>query len=257
MASAKTMRITNHLPITPMDNLMPRTMFASYLILLAPIAFITLLGSALARDHDSEFVPEWNVFVKLSPQTRLFFLGDVTQGLSSDYTEGEIGAHIDFTLKPILRRALRDENWERDRYLWVRAGYVASGDLDDRDEEPFTQTILLEATGRLELFANFWIVNRGRVDFRNIDGQGSERYRYRLGIERECTVGSVALVPYIEAEIFYDSRFDTVNRQLYQAGVEIGLTKRWRIEPYVARQNDSRSAKGNVNRFGLILKSYF
>jgi hypothetical protein len=51
--------------------------------------------------------------------------------------------------------------------------------------------------------------------------------------------------------------FDSWNRQLYQAGVEIELSKRWRIEPYVARQNDSRSASGNLNRIGLVLKSYF
>jgi hypothetical protein len=65
------------------------------------------------------------------------------------------------------------------------------------------------------------------------------------------------MVPYLQAENFYDTRFDTFNRQLYQAGVEIELTKHWRIEPYVARQNDSRSASGNLNRFGLVLKSYF
>jgi len=65
------------------------------------------------------------------------------------------------------------------------------------------------------------------------------------------------MVPYVQAETFYDTRFDTFNRQLYQAGVEIELNKHWRIEPYIARQNDSRSASGNVNRFGLVLKSYF
>jgi hypothetical protein len=52
-------------------------------------------------------------------------------------------------------------------------------------------------------------VNRGRVDFRDVDGAFSERYRFRAG-----------------------------------------------IEPYVARQNDSRSASGNVNRSGLVVKYY-
>jgi hypothetical protein len=65
------------------------------------------------------------------------------------------------------------------------------------------------------------------------------------------------MVPYLQTETFYDTRFNTFNRQLYQAGVEIELTKHWRIEPYFARQNDSRSASGNANRFGLVLKSYF
>jgi hypothetical protein len=228
---------------------------ACYRILLALVAFAALPGLVRAEDHNDEVVPELDVFIKLSKQVRLFLLGDITQGLSPNYTDGEVGVHLDFTIKPILRRALREGNWERDRYLWVRAGYVVSHEFED--DGSTTQTILFETTGRFELPGAFWLVNRGRVDFRDIDGGSSQRYRLRVGIEREFNVRGVVMVPYVQAEIFYDTRFDTWNRQLYQAGVEIELSKRWRIEPYVARQNDSRSSSGNVNRFGLVLKTYF
>jgi hypothetical protein len=221
------------------------------------VLFATLIELARAGDHHEEFVPELNSFIKLSKQIRLYLLGDVTQGFSPRFTDGELGAHLDFTLKPILRRALRDSDWERSRYLWVRAGYVVSRDLDDREDGATTHTLLLETTTRLELPAQIWLVNRARVDFRDIDGETSQRYRLRVGIEREFTVCRVVMVPYAQAEFFYDTRFDSWNRQLYQAGVEIELNKHWRIEPYLARQNDSRSASGNVNRFGLVLKSYF
>ena len=230
---------------------------ACYRILLALVAFAALPGLARAEDHNDELVPELNVFIKLNKQMRLYLLGDITQGLSPSFTDGEFGAHLDFTLKPILRRTLRSGDWERERYLWIRAGYVVSTDLDDRDEGSTTHTILLETTTRLELPAQIWLVNRARVDFRDIDGDRSQRYRLRVGIEREFTVCRVVMVPYVQAETFYDTRFNTFNRQLYQAGVEIELNKHWRIEPYIARQNDSRSASGNVNRFGLVLKSYF
>ncbi|HYJ04934.1 MAG TPA: hypothetical protein VEX43_07355 [Chthoniobacterales bacterium] len=221
------------------------------------VVFATLLEPARAKEHNEELVPELNVFIKLNQHIRLFLLGDVTQGLSPDYTDGEFGAHLDFTLKPILRRELRHGNWERDRFLWVRTGYLVTTDLDDRDDGSTIQTVLLEMTGRFELPWEIWLVNRGRVDLRDIDGESSQRYRLRLGIEREFKVCGVVIVPYVQAETFFDTRFDTWNRQLYQAGIEIELNKHWRIEPYVARQNDSRSASGNVNRFGLVLKSYF
>jgi hypothetical protein len=230
---------------------------ACYRFLLALVAFAAMHGVAQAEDHHEEFVPELNAFIKLSKQVRLYLLGDVTQGFSPSFTDGELGAHIDFTLKPILRRQLRDGDWERSRYLWVRTGYVVSRDLDGRDDGSTTQTLLLEMTGRFELPWEIWLVNRARVDLRNIDGDPSQRYRVRLGIEREFKVRGVVMVPYLQAETFYDTRFDAWNRQLYQAGVEIELNKHWRIEPYFARQNDSRSASGNVNRFGLVLKSYF
>ncbi len=228
-----------------------------YRIPLPLVVFAVLIGSAQAEEHHDEFVPELNAFIKLSKQVRLYLLGDVTQGFSPSFTDGELGAHLDFTLKPILRRELRQGDWERSRYLWVRAGYVISRDLDDREDGSTTQTMLLEMTGRFELPAQIWLVNRVRVDFRDIDGDTSQRSRLRVGIEREFTVGGLVMVPYAQAEIFYDTRFDSWNRQLYQAGVEIELTKHWRIEPYFARQNDSRSASGNVNRIGLVLKSYF
>jgi hypothetical protein len=226
-------------------------------ILLAVFAFAALLGPVRAEDHHSEFSPEVNVFIKLSDQIRLYLLGDITQGLSPNFTDGEVGVNLDFTIKPILRRALRDSDWERNRYLWARVGYLMSGDLDGRDDGSTEHTFLLEATARLELPWELWLVNRGRVDFRDVDGASSERYRYRAGIEREFNVFGLVMVPYVQAEIFYDTRLDVWNRQLYQTGVEIELTKRWRIEPYVARQNDSRSASGNVNRSGLVVKYYF
>jgi hypothetical protein len=226
-------------------------------ILLVVFAFAVLLGPARAEDHHSEFAPEVNVFIKLSDQIRLYLLGDVTQGLSPNFTDGEVGVNLDLTIKPILRRALRDSDWERNRYLWARVGYLMSGDLDGREDGSNERTFLLEATARLELPWELWLVNRGRVDFRDVDGASSERYRYRAGIEREFNVFGLVMVPYVQAEIFYDTRFDVWNRQLYQTGVEIELTKRWRIEPYVARQNDSRSASGNVNRSGLVVKFYY
>lgn len=226
-------------------------------LLLTLVVFAALITPARSGDHHEEFVPELNSFIKLSKQVRLYLLGDVTQGFSPSFTDGELGAHLDFTLKPILRRKLREGDWERSRFLWVRAGYLFSRDLDDRDDGSTTHTILLETTTRLELPAQIWMVNRARVDFRDIDGETSQRYRMRVGMEREFTVGGVVMVPYVQAEIFYDTRFDSWNRQLYQAGVEIELNKHWRLEPYLARQNDSRSASGNLNRIGLVLKSYF
>ena len=61
-------------------------------------------------------------------------LGSLTQHLSDGSTEGEVGVHLDVTLKPILRRELRQANWERDRYLWVRFGYRLLGTRGHTDD---------------------------------------------------------------------------------------------------------------------------
>ena len=70
---------------------------------------------AWAGDTQAEFVPEVNAYLRLSDRTRLFLLGRLTQGLSEAATDGEVGAHLDITLTPILRRRLRDADWERER----------------------------------------------------------------------------------------------------------------------------------------------
>lgn len=180
----------------------------------------------------------------------------MTRNLTEGTTEGEAGVHLDVTLKPFLRRHLRDADWERDRYLWMRIGYVETASIDEGSIGVTERTGIVETTARFELANDFWLINRGRVDLSDIDDQFSKRYRYRIGVERLYTVGEAEIVPYAQAEVYYDSRYSTWNRQQYWAGAEISLTKDWRIEPYYARQNESSSPSGNVNIVGLVLK-YF
>jgi hypothetical protein len=228
------------------------------LVLIAACAIAAAVQAmpARAEERGRELIPELNAYIKLSERTRAYLLADVTRTQSDGSRETELGAHLDFTLMPILRRELRDANWARDRYLWVRAGYVRLGNPDDEDTGPTERRVLLEATARVELPGEVWLVNRARVDLRDIGGEHSQRYRVRPWIEREYKVGGIVLVPYAQAEFLYDTRFDVWNRQIYQVGVEVELNKHWRIEPYVARQNDSRSPSGNVDRAGLVLKFY-
>ncbi len=68
---------------------------------------------------------------------------------------------------------------------------------------------------------------------------------------------SSVTVPSIRAEVFYDSRFGTVNRQRYHAGIEVVWSGHWRIEPSFTRQEDQRSGPAHVNGFGLALKYYW
>lgn len=55
------------------------------------------------------------------------------------------------------------------------------------------------------------------------------------------------VVPYVHAEAFYDSRYDSWSRERYEAGTEITLNKHRRIEPYLARQRDDRPSAVRVD----------
>ena len=202
----------------------------------------------------SAVVPEFNAYVKLSDRARMYALAQLT---GTDHTtEGDLGVHFDYTLQPILRTELRDADWERNRYLWMRAGYQRLGTLDGDDDAPGENRWLVEMTARFELAGELWLVNRLRLDLRDVGSSHSRRYRYRIAAEKEFSISGVPCVPYVNAEWFYDTRFDTWSRQLYQGGVEIELNKSWRLEPYYEYEKNTNSGGQNVGRIGLVLKYY-
>lgn len=226
------------------------------LVLFAILACSALPGPTRAEDHTRAFVPEIDAYFKTTERTRVYLLWDSTRNRATDTVDNEFGVHLDLTLKPALRPDLHAADWARNRYLWTRVGYLQLGSPDNRGFGPTERRAIVELTGRVPLPQEIWLVNRGRIDLRDLGGEYSQRARFRFGIEREFNLGGVVTVPYAQAEVFYDTRYSTWNRQLYQVGAEVEISKRWRIELYVSHQNDSRSTSGNLDTLGLVLK-YF
>jgi hypothetical protein len=210
-----------------------------------------------AEDTRTVLLPEVNVFVPVTDTARIFLLGTLTRDLTRATTDGELGVHLDLTLKPILRRELLEADWERNRYLWIRVGYRLIGNLEGIDDSKIEHRGILEATARVPLPWKMWLVNRARVDLRDVGGDFSARLRPRVGLEREFTLWNYSVVPYVQVEAFYDTRFGDWSRERYQAGLELALTRHWRIEPYYRRQEDRRPSRSQENGVGLVLKYYY
>ena len=139
----------------------------------------------------------------------------------------------------------------------MRAGYQRSGNLSGDADAKSENRWLVEATARFKVPGEVWLVNRMRLDFRDVGGAHSTRYRVRIGAEKEfATASGTVLVPYAHAEWFYDTRFDAWSRKVFQGGVEVELSKSWRIEPYYAYERNTNPGGDDVNRFGLVLKYY-
>ena len=220
----------------------------------ASVLTLVLSPRANAKAPVEALAPELNAYVKLSDEARLFLLGNLSNYDNGDLTSGELGAHLDFTLKPRFRSHLREADWARDSYLWTRIGYTVSRPLKGQDA--LEHRGLLELTMRVALPEQVWLVNRARYELRDINHVMSQRYRLRVGIEREFTPDSVPTLPYAQAETLYDTRTGSWNRQIYQAGVEVEINKSWRYEVYLSRQVDSLSSSANIATLGLVLKLY-
>jgi hypothetical protein len=230
-------------------------------LLAATGAFV--LATTTCDATEEQFWPEVDGFFKLNDRSRLFLMGSLTRAEDSDfrdesprYSKGKLGAHVDISLRPLLRQELEDQDWERNRYLWMRIGYNYVANSRANGETNHEDRGILELSLRQPAAYGITLTGRLKWDLRDIEGNYSNRYRVRIGIERAFEAGGHILVPYAHAETAYDSRYEIWNRQHYQAGVEVEINKNWRIEPYLARQNDSRSDAAHINILGLILKYY-
>jgi hypothetical protein len=221
---------------------------------------------ARAADRN-EFWPELDVYAPLGERTRLFAAVARTRaeeaqsaGQTTQYEDVTAGVHLDVTLVPILRKELAQADWQRNRFLWMRVGYRygrSTGDAE-RDDRFRERRGIFEITGRTQpLAGELELVARLRWDARDVNDQRSNRYRVRLGVEKALRVGGRAVVPFANAEAFYDTRFDAWSRQRYQAGAEVELDRDWRLEPSLIRQNDSRSQPARVNALGMAIKYFY
>ncbi|HVY05655.1 MAG TPA: DUF2490 domain-containing protein [Burkholderiales bacterium] len=231
-------------------------LLAAATLLLAPV------GVAVAAQH--EFWPELDGYFKLDDRARVFAAAASTHAQESDLqngnwqtTDAQASVALDYTLKPLFRTALGDQDWERNRYLWLRVGYTRVGNFDDDGNKSYNENRgVFEIRSHQPVLEDWGLDARLRWEARDIDDRYSNRYRVRLHVEREIVYDGHALAPYVEAEVFYDTRYDTWNRHTFQAGVDIPLGRSWRIEPYLVYQDDNRSQSQYVSAFGLTLKFY-
>jgi hypothetical protein len=222
-----------------------------------------LAATGAASADENQFWPEADGFFRLDERTRIFLLASATRAQDADqkggharYEDGTLGVHIDYSLRPLLRTALQARDWEQERFLWMRVGYNYVGNYHANGDPYHEDRGVLELSARQPAAWGMTLTGRLRWDARDIDGAYSSRYRVRAGFERPFVVQGRNLVPYAHAEVGYDTRFDTWNRQRYQAGIEVALNDSWRVEPYLARQDDSVGFPRHVNALGLILKYY-
>jgi hypothetical protein len=199
---------------------------------------------------------ELDVFLERGARQRFLLLVRTESDLEEGQQDIKLAANFDITIKPVLRRNLRAEDWERNHHLVARFGYQYITAVGDAERSSRENRAIVELLARMRLPADFWLTNRARVEFRHLDGRYSNRYRYRLGVEREVHLSDLTTTPFATAEIFYDTRFDTVSRERYQAGIEVVLSRRWRIEPYLLRQNNRRPEASHLNALGFKLKYY-
>jgi hypothetical protein len=220
-------------------------------------AWCVLGGVARAADATQEVWPELNLFYGLDPRTRLFFDFPYSASAETDTQSFSLEGYLDVSLKPILRESLQTQDWQRNRYLWMRVGYARVDKATNGERQTPEDRGVVAIYGRAPLPAEIWVEGRVRADFRWIDNEYSNRWRFRLEVNREFTVCDHSVTPYFNVESFYDTRYDSWTRTLFQGGTEIKVNQHFRYEVYLARQNDHAPRQDHVNAVGLNAKWYY
>jgi hypothetical protein len=177
--------------------------------------------------------------------------------MESNIWSGAASAFLDVSLKPIKRKDLHSEDWQRNRYFWARVGYTNVFDVEEGGRNVTENRGVVSFYAKAPLPADVWLEARVRADLRWIGGDYSTRYRFRLEATRETTVLGHTVVPYFNVEGFYDGRYDAWARALYQGGAEVTVTKHFRWEAYLGYQVDRHPSDKALNALGLVAKWYY
>ena len=227
-------------------------------MLLAALCTWQALGGTAFAAEAYELWPEVSAFIGLRPEMRVYLDASHARGKESDLASFDGTVALDLSFKPILRPELQSEDWQRNRYLWTRIGYTRVTEVTNGEGKSVAENRgLIALYAKAPLPAEVWLEARARADLRWIGDEYSTRYRFRLEVNREFVVKEHPVLPYFNAEWFYDTRYDDWSRALYQLGVEVTVNKRFRYELYLARQNDRLPQVETLNALGIVAKFYF
>jgi hypothetical protein len=230
------------------------------------LVLLVCLGAAAAAGQDEtskELWPEIDLWLRLTPAWRLSMYLPISKNIETNYREGSVVLQVDYALgkpKLPLKRRMLDETLAREmkRFL-LRGAYLGGKSLDDQGEAYSEHTAYFEVHVRTPLKGRFLLSHRLRTDLRWLgdEHEFSTRLRYRLMLEKEFEVGRTSIVPYVNVEPYYDSRYAIVNRLRLIGGATVSLSSLFALEGNITYQHDSKSSVTNLYALNIILHVSF
>jgi len=233
------------------------------LVCLILLVWVGAAVAVSAQESSTEFWPETDIWLRLSPAWRLSMFLPISSNIETKYREGNLILQADYAWgkgKSPHKRRLLDETRAREmRRLLARGGYLSGQSLGDRGQTYKENTAFFEVHLRTPLQGRVLLSHRLRTDLRwlGVESAFSNRVRYRLMVEKEFEAGRVSIVPYVNVEPYYDSRYDTVNRIRLIGGASVGWSPVFALEANITYQHDSRASIPNLYALNLILHLYF
>jgi len=155
----------------------------------------------------------------------------------------------------ILRRLMDQEREQMLKDWMVRGGLMKGWSIGKYAGDYTEEMIFAEVHKRIPLKGNILLSHRFRTDTRWLgeDNLFSYRFRYRVMVEKEFKSGKSSIVPYVNIEPYWDSRYDKIVKTRLIGGVTTTWRDRYAIEGNVTYQYDETYKTENLYALNVIL----
>ena len=153
-----------------------------------------------------------------------------------------------------------DENEMQEIKSWMlRGGFMEGWSIGENSGNYTEDMLFAEIHKRFTLRGGILLSHRIRTDFRWVgqDPKFSYRFRYRIMIEKEFTAKRSSIIPYVNAEPYWDSRYKEFNRIRLTGGTTFAKGPRLAYEGNITYQHDPYYDTSNVNALNIILHIFF
>jgi hypothetical protein len=212
----------------------------------------------LAQNTSAEFWPETDIWYRLNPSWRLSSFIPITKYNENDSRDLNVYLHVDYawgnTKYAILRR-LMDQEREQMLKDWMVRGGVMKGWSIGKYAGDYTEDMFFsEIHRRTPIKGDVLISHRFREEARWLgeNNDFSYRFRYRLMLEKEYKSGKYSIVPYLNIEPYWDSRYSKVVKTRAIVGVTTTLGSKYALEGNLTYQYDETYKSQNLYALNVI-----
>ena len=212
-----------------------------------------------AQNSSFEFWPETDIWYRLNSSWRLSSFIPVTKYNESESRDLNIYLHVDYawghTKNPIYRRLVDQEKGQIMKVWMARAGFMEGWNLGDNSSNYAEDMVFAEIHRRIPIRGNILLSHRFRTDTRWLGEENnfSYRFRYRLMMEKEYKEGNCSIVPYVNIEPYWDSRYSKIIKTRLIGGVTTSWGERFAIESNLTYQYDETYSTENLYALNVIL----
>jgi hypothetical protein len=216
-----------------------------------------------AQNSSFEFWPETDIWYRISSSWRLSAFIPVTKYHESKNRDMNIYLQADYAwgkTKILHYGRLFNENRAGQMKAWLaRGGYMKGWSLGENSGEYYENMLLGEIHRRIPVGDKFLISQRIRTEMRWLgqDQEFSYRIRYRIMVEKNLVSGNCSMVPYINVEPNWDSRYSSFSRIRIIGGTSLSWGPRFAWEGNITYQHDNHYDTSNLFALNLIMHVYF